>query len=244
MPYELKLEQFSGPLEKLLSLIEERKLTITDLSLADVTADFLEFLRREEENLHPMVIADFVAVAAKLVLIKSKALLPDLALTEEEEGEIRDLESRLALYRLFAGREGTGEQSSAAVMIRRQWSETPLMAARPLFFHLSGAQVFYPPPGLKAADLAQSLSRLAALWKEWQVQTKTLEAAVVSVEEKIQELAARLEKAAAQSFNNIAQNRPRSEVIALFLAILHLLRDRTVRAGQAGPFGDIIINKL
>src|SRR5258706_15754469 len=98
MTYELKIEQYEGPLEKLLQLIEERKLAITEISLAAVTDDFLKYLETMLE-VPPGVLADFIVVASRLVLIKSKSLLPELPLTEEEEEDIKDLEQRLLLYK-------------------------------------------------------------------------------------------------------------------------------------------------
>src|SRR3989344_3177572 len=98
--YELKLDTFQGPLEKLLELIESKELEITRLNLAEVTADFLAYVRSLEE-IDSRVLADFITVAARLILIKSHALLPQLALTEEEEEDIADLERRLKLYKEF-----------------------------------------------------------------------------------------------------------------------------------------------
>ena len=100
MNYELRIEKFSGPIEKLLELIEEKKLEITELNLAEATADFLNYIKKIE-NIEPRLLADFVVVVAKLLLIKSKALLPNLQLTEEEEKDIKDLENRLKIYRQF-----------------------------------------------------------------------------------------------------------------------------------------------
>ena len=99
MLYELKLETYQGPLDKLLELVEGKKLEITKISLADVTADFLNFLKKlESEGANHSLIADFLVVASKLILIKSKVLLPALTLSEEEESDIHDLEARLKIY--------------------------------------------------------------------------------------------------------------------------------------------------
>ena len=122
MAYELKLEQFSGPIEKLLELIEEKKLEITQLSLAQVTADFLVYLATIEE-LAPGILADFLVVASRLLLIKSKALLPNLILDQEEEQEIRDLEERLKIYREF---------KAARNYLKNLWQEQPLVFSREL----------------------------------------------------------------------------------------------------------------
>ncbi|MFI5205325.1 MAG: segregation/condensation protein A [Candidatus Paceibacterales bacterium] len=107
--YQLKLENYQGPLEKLLELIEEKKMEITEINLAEVTTDFLSYLQeltsKEKidsfDGINLRIIADFVAVASRLVLIKSKALLPGEKLTLEEESEIKELEERLKIYKEF-----------------------------------------------------------------------------------------------------------------------------------------------
>jgi len=92
--YQIKTDAFEGPFHLLLSLIEERKFFINDLSLAQVTEDYLNYVNKLEKQ-DPSEISSFIVVAATLILIKSKSLLPNLNLTAEEEGDIRNLEDRL-----------------------------------------------------------------------------------------------------------------------------------------------------
>jgi chromatin segregation and condensation protein Rec8/ScpA/Scc1 (kleisin family) len=99
--YTIKTSAFEGPLGLLLELIEKRKLFINDLSLATVTEDYLNYMNKLG-GLSPAHISSFVFVASTLILIKSKSLLPNLALTAEEEGDIKNLEERLRLYEIFS----------------------------------------------------------------------------------------------------------------------------------------------
>ena len=95
--YNVKTHIFEGPLDTLLSLIEKRKLFINDISLAQVADDYISYVR----SLTDFPLADsahFVLIASTLVLIKSKSLLPNLSLTEEEQSNIDDLEDRLKHY--------------------------------------------------------------------------------------------------------------------------------------------------
>src|SRR5262245_8487868 len=94
MDYALRLQQYEGPLEKLLELIEERKLDVNEISLAEVTDDFLKYLE-QLPAVAPALLADFLTIGSRLVLIKSKSLLPELPLSAEEESDIKDLERRL-----------------------------------------------------------------------------------------------------------------------------------------------------
>ena len=97
MPFQIKTEAFTGPLDLLLDLIEKRKLFINDISLAKVTDDFISHIQQLEDM--PMgESAHFILIASTLLLIKSKSLLPELNLTEEEKGDMKDLELRLKIY--------------------------------------------------------------------------------------------------------------------------------------------------
>ena len=95
--YKVKTSVFEGPLELLLNLVEKRKLLINEVSLAKVADDFITYAKGLEK--FPVAeSANFILIASTLVLIKSRSLLPALALTEEEEGSVVELEQRLKIY--------------------------------------------------------------------------------------------------------------------------------------------------
>ena len=91
MSFTVKQQQFEGPLELLLDLIEKRKLFVSDIALAQVTDDYIAHIKSSTE--FPIAdSAQFILVASTLLLIKSKSLLPSLDLTTEEQADIKDLE--------------------------------------------------------------------------------------------------------------------------------------------------------
>ena len=96
--YQVKLEKFEGPLDLLLQLIEQADLDITEVSIAKVVEQFMIYLEQVEEK-NPEELADFLVVAAKLLLIKSRALLPNLSLGDEDDG--LNLESQLKIYKKY-----------------------------------------------------------------------------------------------------------------------------------------------
>ncbi len=241
--YEVKLEQFSGPLEKLLELIEGKKLEITAISLAEVTEDFLDYLKTlSEEARHPSVLADFVVVASRLLLIKSKTILPSLELTAEEEIDIRDLETRLKIYQEFSARSksATGEKN-ASFELAALWRKNQSSFSR--LFLMSMPTVFYPPKNLKTGDLEKTMRLILHQLQGLLPEKQTVKRVVVSIEEKIKELMKRLKEGVEQNFQALAQNKPKLEIIVMFLAILHLLRERLIRTEQTSQFSDIIIKK-
>jgi len=237
MAYELKLEQFSGPIEKLLELIEEKKLEITELSLAQVTADFLAYLQTltdaDDTQTNAEKVADFLVVASRLLLIKSKALLPELVLAEEEEEEIKDLERRLKIYQEF---------KAARNYLKALWREQPLIFSRE-FLAASGFN-FYPPKNLKPTDLKTALENIVKELQKFIYETQEIKLEVINLAEKMQEFLKRFKTAPKISFNKITDSQSRNEIITYFLVILHLIKDHLVQVQQNKRFSEITIEKM
>lgn len=232
MPFNVTAGEFSGPLEKLLELIEERRLDVTRVALAEVTADFLDYVKKLE-NAGAAVLADFVVVASRLVLIKSKALLPSLTLTAEEESDVRDLECRLALYREFR---------AAGAGLKSMFSPVAQCASRTLL--LGVPAIFYPSKNLDASGLRAAVGKVFAVLEDFiPKDERVVKRALVTIEEKMKELIGRLEELATQSFKSLSAKKSKNEVVALFLAVLHLVRLHGVTVEQTGQFTDIIIKK-
>ncbi len=106
--YTVKTTSFEGPLELLLNLVESKKLFINEISLAGVTEEFLQATRKLGTSTGLSAgkpdlaeLTSFLSIAATLILIKSRSLLPGFLVTKEEEQDIKDLESRLTLYALI-----------------------------------------------------------------------------------------------------------------------------------------------
>ena len=98
--FSIKTTVFEGPLELLLDLVERRKLLINDISLSEVTDEYIRQVSIMQELSLPNT-AQFIALAATLLLVKSKSLLPILDLSDEEEHSIEELEERLRLYQVI-----------------------------------------------------------------------------------------------------------------------------------------------
>src|SRR3990167_8695438 len=98
--YELALEKFVGPLNLLLDMVEEKKLSINEIALSEVADQYIAYLKALEEA-SKEELASFLIIASTLMLIKSRSLLPSLKLTEEEEVDIKELEDRLKIYKFF-----------------------------------------------------------------------------------------------------------------------------------------------
>ncbi len=229
MNYELKLERFSGPIEKLLELIEDKKMEITELNLAEVTADFLNHLK-QIEKVEPRLLADFIVVASRLLLIKSKALLPTLPITEEEEKDIKDLEARLRFYQQF---------KPAINIVKKLAEQQRISISRPLFF--GRPPLFYPPENLEIKDLHNAVKSIFETLEQFQKETQIVKSSLISLEEKIEEITKRIGENL--KFHELTKEKPREEIIVLFLALLHLLAKQLIKVEQKEKFSDIIITR-
>lgn len=241
MDFELNLEKFSGPISKLLELIDDRKIEITEISLSAVVDDFLVYVRGLERVEMPLL-ADFIVVASRLILLKSKALLPNLELSEEEEEDIKDLERRLLAYR---------ELKPAIRNISQIWKGGRIEFSRSYFLQgglfdlrqdLRG-EIFSPGNNLSGKLLFESMNRLLKSFSSLDIEKEIIRDKVISLEEKVEEIMAKLEKAGEHNFRDLTQTKDRAEAIIIFLAILHLAREQLVHLEQNGFFSDIIIRK-
>jgi segregation and condensation protein A len=234
MDYALKTVNYEGPLTKLLELIEERQLDINQVSLAAVTDDFVKYLEKLPA-VAPALLADFLTVASRLVLIKSKSLLPELPLSEEEERGIKDLERRLEFYRRF---------KAAERHLAKLWRSGHRAASRPYLFHASSLPpVFHPGRALDVDSLAVAFGQVYAALQKFALETATIQEVVVSLEETMKNIAARMENLQEVSLQGLSANRARAELVVIFIAVLHLAREGRVALAQAEQFSDIIVSK-
>jgi len=230
--YELKLETYKGPLEKLLELIEEKKMEVTSVNIAEVTGDFLQYIEKlgADEKTREYI-ADFLVVASKLILIKSKVLLPSLPLTEEEESDISNFEARLRLYQ---------ELKHAQPHIKEGWKEYPQMMHRE--FLMTMGPLFYPPKRITVDDLHGSIQKAFGELQKVLRPVGVIKAEIVNLREKINEVFSRLTDSP-MLFKHLREGKTKGEVVVLFLAILHLIKDQLINVEQENHFAEMTVVK-
>ena len=227
-----KLRQFEGPLDLLLSLIEQRQLDITQIALAEVTEQFLLYIKQLEQ-IDPTVLADYLSIAAKLLVIKSKAILPTLELEEEEEESAFDLESRLILYKQF---------KEAAKYLRRLDNKRKQGFIKTLGF--SERINFYPDPSITAKELHRAIVTVLKGLKELDNLPKAKIKEAISIQEKIDHLRLLLGQQVETKLSDLIKTaKNKSEVIVTFLALLELIKQRIFTAEQEALFADVVIKK-
>lgn len=233
MAYTVRLQQFEGPLDLLLELIEKEKLDITEISLASVAEQYLEYLNNLQ-NISPGVLVNFLTVASKLILIKSRSILPTLEISEEEEEEIQDLKKQLEEYKKF---------KDASKIIGKIVGKNEISYSRESFFGIQ--TFFYPPKNINSNDLRiffkQVLKRLPVVEK---LSEETVRE-VITLQEKIKDLQKNLAKKAKLNFETTLKDASsKTDIIVSFLAILELSKQRIIWIEQREMFGKITLNKI
>ena len=237
--YQVKTNNFEGPLEVLLNLIEKRKLFINEISLASITDEYISFVRNIDKK-DVGAYASFISVAATLILIKSRSLIPNLALTEEEKEDIGALERRLELYKLI---KEIGED------IKKDFGKKIIFPRLPIKIE---TKVFAPDIQItKESILANALAVINAMPEEEPQKPEVVILKVKSLEDTINDLVERVKVSMKTSFKSFSAGQGYGEgkeqkvgVIVSFLAMLELVRQGLIDATQNNDFEDIELESL
>lgn len=232
--HQVKVQQFEGPLDLLLQLIEEQKLDITQVSLATVTEQYLLALQRIGDQLSAGDLADFLAVAARLLLIKSRALLPYLQPPDADDG--KDLEHQLKLYREFF---------LAAQQVNRLIHKKHFSFSRERLLLSKEPTAFEPPPNLTTERLHKIFAEVvAALPPMLPIERKGI-VKTISVHDKIKQLRELIWRETRLRFSQLlGGSENRMEIIVSFLAVLELMKQRSVTVQQEEMFQEIVIERI
>ena len=231
--FQLQLPVFEGPLDLLLYLIEREELDITAVSLVQVTDQYLSHLRSGEQ-VDATALAEFIATGTRLLLLKSRALLPQPPSDDEDVEELgEDLVQRLREYRRF--KEAAGMLQDIEAEGRRTYPREAPPPELPLPTGLDGITL----------DLLAEIVREVLERQPDEAPELVVEREEVTVEEKVAELTRALQRQSRVSFRSfISSCRSRLEVIVAFIAVLELIKALRLEAAQDAPFGDISLVAL
>ena len=225
--YTVKTEVFEGPLDLLLELVTKRKLFVNDVSLSEVTDDFILYLEKHDE--FPIgESAEFIVVASTLMLIKSRSLLPMIELSSEEEESIHDLENRLVLY---------ARVKTLAMGLKNIFGKKIIFEKTPSKNHLV---VFSPDSKTNPANLFLALERVIESLPKKLTLPKVIVRKVISLEEMITRLSERISKASKINFKDFHGTKgklsyeKKVSIIVGFLAMLELVKRGAIRVTQEG----------
>lgn len=225
---DVKVATFSGPLDLLLQLIEQQELDISQVSLATVTEQYITSLQAMAE-LPVDELADFLVIAAKLLLIKSRLLIPGDELPADDAG--LDLERQLKMYREFV---------EAAKGVAKLWNRHRAVYGREGSAMIE--PIFHPPEHLAPNDLHELMF---GVLKELEPLTRLPQTVIVrsiNIREKINQIKDRLRRDPTTSFHDLLQlATSKTDVIVTFLAVLELVKLRSVTVNQDHQHGNVDI---
>lgn len=215
-------------MDLLLELIENEKMKISELSLAHVADQYLEFIRNSE-IIRLDSLADFLSVASRLILIKSRSLLPVFNLTEDEEAEIKDLTKQLEEYKKFK----VASQKIGQITEKRKISYS-----KEAYQGISS--IFYPPIDFNVFDFKKYFLAVLAEIPIIEKLKEEFVGEIVTLEQKINDLQNTLRKRMEASFSEIASEaKDKIDVIVSFLAMLEMVKQRIISVEQEKMFMDI-----
>jgi segregation and condensation protein A len=239
--FKVTIENFEGPIDALLQLIEKRKMPITDISLADITGDYIRFISSlKEDSLANKT--HFIYVASTLTLIKSKSLLPTIELMDDEKVDIEQLKKRILTLK---------EYQDASQLLKAQINN------KPNFFYPKTPKKsieFLPPSEINLDQLKESLY---SVLREIPEKAPTKKEASIRIAVHIEEMMASLEKRLTQAlktdFNSfigshLTSNQDSKEVrvykVVGFLAMLELVKNGALQVLQNKNFSNIEIENI
>ena len=227
--FSIKTADFEGPFDLLLELIQKKKLSVNDVSLANITDEYIGYVRDNELNLTDA--SYFVWTAATLMLLKSKSLLPKLSLGKDEEDNIDELKNRLRFLK---------EIKEVAKNISENFGKNILFTK---IYKKKIEAKFRPDDSITLKNILLSLdslvvrSPLVEKLPEVAVQKqKTLKEVIDEVKEKVNRFLK-------MNFSELHSGADKREISVSFLAVLELFRNGKIDLEQEESFGNIIVEK-
>ena len=227
---QTKDRNFDGPIDLLLSLIEKKRMQINTLSLAKITNDYLEELKKQAV-FPSLQVACFVHTASILLFIKSKSLLPMLSYLEEEQVDANILEKRLFLYELL---------KNASMFLAENCSKKTYCCPSPIKQKI---HVMFRPDRKMNLDMISLIAEdiVFLLPKKEELKEKVIDI-VITLDEMMNTLDKKIQNLKTNSFfNQLADNRTKKTYAISFLALLELMKQDKINVSQNKIYGDIEI---
>ncbi|BEU87810.1 segregation/condensation protein A [Selenomonas sp. TAMA-11512] len=229
--YTVHLQAFEGPMDLLMHLIEKNKIDIYDIPIAVLTEQYLEYIKSMEE-FDIEIASEFLLMAATLLQIKARMMLPKPPKQEEESEEDprHELIERILEYRRFQAVSETLD--NMASMQEKHIARTPNL---PPIRH-------FPPQGLSVSLLIEAFELAMIVQQELTIPEALVEPEVFSIQDKITDILTTLHRKQGRIFfRDTYPTGTKKEIITSFLALLELIKQKTIVICQTALFSNISI---
>jgi len=229
--YKIKLDAFEGPMDLLMHLIEKNKIDIYDIPIAELTRQYLDYLDKFRE-FNMEIASSFLVMAATLLQIKSRMMLPKVPKEdgEPEEDPRFELVQRILEYRKFKQvSQVLGDMAGVQErFVAREPMELPV-------HHL-------PPGNLSLRQLVEAFHTVLSVKEELSIPKALVEPEEYSIKDKMEDIILLLGRSRGKLlFSEAFRSGTRSELIVTFLALLELMKLRAVTVKQQRSFAEIYI---
>ncbi|MBR1816835.1 MAG: segregation/condensation protein A [Lachnospiraceae bacterium] len=242
---EYKINEFEGPLDLLLHLIEKNKFNIFDIPIADITEQYLDYVAKmQEENLD--IMSEFLVMAGTLLSIKAKMLLPKHEEEEEEEDPRSELVRRLLEYKMY--KYAAYELKDMELDAVKNYYKAPSIPEEVKNYkeEIDPAEIIGDVTLLKLNEIFNEVMK-RTVDRVDPIRSKfgTIEKEEVNIEDKMLEIRESIRGLKGINFRALLEaSHSRQSVIVTFLAILELMKVGHIAIKQDKLFGDIIIDSL
>lgn len=228
--YLVKTEQFEGPFDILLSLIEKKKLHINEVSIAEIADDYIQYVRENEFKLPE--VSSFIVVASTLAYIKSKALLPTFSLNEEEN-DAEELEERLKLFAIFSG---LAKEMGTTIFTKSLYQR---------IYRVPKKEVVFTPDvdQMKLENLHDHMIELFRRAPETEFTPEKKVAKQMSLKEVLESITAKITRFVRAQFSELTVGADKKNTAISFLAVLELYKQGFIDLSQNELFGSILVEK-
>jgi len=238
--YKVKLDTFEGPLDLLLHLVNEMEIDIYDIPVAEITEQYMAYIRAMQE-IDLNIASEYLVMAATLITIKSATLLPKKEISMEEEVYEEDLREEL-IQRLIEYRK---YKEAADILKEKELEENQIYTRPQIQFDEQVLNAHVVKGEVSIYNMLQALHHLLER-KEWNKPLQTTVNRVdISIEDRMKEimkLVYRMDKEI--PFDQLFPYPNRSHIVTTFLAVLQLLKDNHIHCSQENHFHPIYISRV
>lgn len=243
MNHKVKTEKFEGPISTLYEMINERKLSVSEFSLVDITEDFINYVRSidgldKEETTH------FISIASILILLKSKTLIPELELTEEEDRDIQILENQLEAFSILKER---------VKLLKEIWSKQIALPAKVSYKNTD--KIFVPSDKMDISYFYTYINeRLSEIVPKEESKKEVRVYKTLKIEDALSHVRTIISRIKSLNFKNLGngngdfgderlREKNKRNVVILFLAVLELVKIGEIDVVQEENFSDILVSE-
>ncbi|MBE6153023.1 MAG: segregation/condensation protein A [Firmicutes bacterium] len=234
MNYKVSLEQFEGPLDLLLHLIKESNIDIYDIKIEEITSQYLDYIKKVEE-LNLNIASEYLVMAAELIEMKSKLLLPkkELDVDTDEEDSRENLINRLIEYQKYK------EVTSTFKTLEKDRNEIHTKLPSKLDFEVNVNNL---ENGMDVNLLLEAFQKFLERKKEEKPLNTTVTKKEISVQERCIKIRDILKKKQKVSFEELFETISIPNVVVTFLSILEMIKKSEINIIQENNFSNITIS--